>query len=125
VTVAYDAGVLVAADRNDPKVWADHWNLLGDDRIPITSAAVVAQVSRSGKQALLRRFLDGCRVVPFTDEDAHHVGALLAGTGTTDVVDAHLVIVAARAGADVVTADVDVLQPLAARMASRVTVRRL
>ena len=56
----YDAGVLVAADRNDRRAWADHRARLEAGLVPQTTAPVVAQVSRSSRQAPLRRFLQGC-----------------------------------------------------------------
>ncbi|MEA2501904.1 MAG: hypothetical protein QOD01_2015, partial [Actinomycetota bacterium] len=47
MSVVYDAGVLVAADRNDRTVWADHRARLELGTVPLTTAPVVAQVSRS------------------------------------------------------------------------------
>jgi hypothetical protein len=93
--VVYDAGVLVAADRDDREAWADHRVRLELGVTPVTTAPVVAQVSRSPGQVQLRRFLRGCDIVPFSPEDAHAVGALLGQTGTSDVVDAHVVVTAA------------------------------
>ena len=122
MSVVYDAGVLVAADRNDRTVWADHRARLELGTVPLTTAPVVAQVSRSVRQLQLRRFLRGCDVVAFTGEQAHDVGALLRATGTADVVDAHLIVVAGPTGATVLTADEDDLSPLAdhARKAVRI-----
>lgn len=57
MSVVYDAGVLVAADRGDRDVWADHRVRLELGTAPVTTAPVVAQVSRSPRQAQLRRFL--------------------------------------------------------------------
>ncbi|MEA2535115.1 MAG: hypothetical protein QOJ93_2926 [Actinomycetota bacterium] len=105
MSVVYDAGVLVAADRNDRTVWADHRARLELGTVPLTTAPVVAQVSRSVRQVQLRRFLRGCDVVAFTADQAHDVGALLRATGTADVVDAHLIVVAGPTGATVLTAD--------------------
>ena len=122
MSFAYDAGVLVAAERNDRSVWAEHAVRLQRGLMPVTTAPVVAQVSRSPRQAQLYRFLRGCRVVPFTAEQAHDVGALLAAAGTADVVDAHLVIVAAALSASVLTADPDDLNRLASCLKAPVTV---
>ena len=105
MTVVYDAGPLIAADRSDRAVWAEHRARLELGRVPLTTAPVVAQVSRSGRQAQLRRFLRGCDIVPFAVDDAHEVGALTGASGATDVVDVHLVVVAHRTGVGVVTAD--------------------
>ncbi|MFY9807689.1 MAG: hypothetical protein WCC65_09550 [Pseudonocardiaceae bacterium] len=45
--VVDDAGALIAAERNDRSFWADHRVRLEQGTIPVTPAAVVAQVSRS------------------------------------------------------------------------------
>jgi len=113
MSVVYDAGVLLAAERNDREVWADHRIRLEMRAVPATTAPVVAQVSRSPRQVQLRRFLRGCEVMAFSPEDAHDVGALLANALTSDVVDAHVVHLADNLGASVVTADVDDLSRLA------------
>ena len=105
MSVVYDPGVLVAAERGDRTVWAEHRVRLEVGAIPVTTAPVIAQVSRSARQAQLRRFLRGCDVIAFTAEDAHDVGELLAKTRTSDVVDAHVLHVADKLGASVLTAD--------------------
>lgn len=125
MTVVYDAGVLVAADRNDRSVWADHRVLLELGMAPVVTAPVVGQVSRSGRQVQLRRFLRGCDFEPFTAEQAHEVGELLARTATSDVVDAHVVVVASRLNRTVVTGDPDGIEALAASMPEPVDVRAL
>src|SRR5437773_4376388 len=105
MTVVYDAGALIAADRSDRETWADHRARLELGLVPITTAPVVGQVSRSPRQAQLRRFLRGCEIVPFSDADAHEVGALAGKARTHDVVDVHVVVVAQRHGYGVVTSD--------------------
>jgi hypothetical protein len=112
VSVAYDAAVLIAADRNDRAVWAEHRVRLEHGLLPVTTAPVVSQVSRSPRQVQLRRFLRGCRVAAFAATQAHEVGALLGTAGSADVVDGHLVAVAAEAAATVLTGDVDDLNRL-------------
>lgn len=123
MAVAYDAGVLVAADRGDRAVWADHRVRLESGVVPLTTAPVISQVSRSTRQAQLRRFLRGCEVVPFAAEHAHSVGALLGGARTADVVDAHLLLVAATVGAELLTADVDDFVRLYGRLSAPVRIR--
>ena len=105
LAIVYDAGVLVAADRNDRTVWAEQRVRLSAGIIPLVPANVVAQVSRSNRQAQLRRFLRGCDIAPFDEASAHAAGALLAKSGTTDVVDASVVEVAIRSHAEIVTTD--------------------
>jgi hypothetical protein len=112
LSVVYDARVLVAADRNVRRVWADHRARLESGVVPATTAPVVAQVTRSPDQVQLRRFLRGCEVVGFSADVAHEVGSLLGRAGSSDVVDAHVVVVAAQRRAVVLTGDRDDLPPL-------------
>ena len=104
----YDAAVLVAADRNERRTWAEHKARLEFGAVPLVPAPVVAQVSRSSQQVQLRRFLAGCMVVPFGENDAYAAGRLLAKTRTTDVVEAVIVIVALRNKAVILTGDQEI-----------------
>jgi predicted nucleic acid-binding protein len=112
--IVYDASLLVAADRNDRRVWAEHQIRTKAGLPPLVAAPVVAQVSRAATQANLRRFLRGCEVVPFDEADAHAAGALLAATNTSDVVDAAVVTLAIKRGASVLTGDGDDIRLLVA-----------
>ena len=103
--VVYDAGMLVAADRNVRAIWAEHRVRLEAGIVPVVPAPVVAQVSRSPHQAQLRRLLRGCQVTAVTEQDAHSAGHLLGRAGTRDVVDAVVAHTAAQLDADVVTGD--------------------
>jgi hypothetical protein len=105
--VVYDAAVLVAADRNERRAWAEHKARLEFGLIPLVPAAVVAQVSRSPQQAQLRRFLAGCVVVPLGEREAHEAGRLLGITRTLDIVDAVVVTIAVREHALILTSDPD------------------
>lgn len=116
MSVVYDAGALIAADRSHREVWAEHRARLELGVVPVTTAPVVAQVSRSGRQAQLRRFLRGCHVVPFAAEEAHDIGALAGKSSSADVVDVHVVAVASRHGAGIVTSDENDLRPIAAAL---------
>lgn len=60
-----------------------------------TGATVVAQVWRDGsRQTNLARVLAGVDVLPLGPDRARRVGELLGATGTTDVVDAHVAVLA-------------------------------
>lgn len=122
MSVVYDAGALVAADRNDRNLWADHRVRLEAGLVPVTTAPVVAQVSRSPRQVQLRRFLAGCIVNDFRASEAHDVGELLARAGDSDVVDAHVAIVASTRSARIVTSDPDDITRLAAVLSDPVEV---
>lgn len=125
MSFVYDAGVFVAAERNDRDVWADHRARLELGLIPQTTTPVVAQVSRSPRQVQLRRMLRGCEIVGFTPDDTHEVGALVGKALTSDVVDAHLAIVASRWPATVLTSDVEDLRHLADQLPTPVQIQRV
>lgn len=124
MSVVYDAGALIAAERSDRAVWADHRVRLEMGLVPVATAPVVAQVvaqvSRSGRQAQLRRFLRGCEVVRFDGDETHDVGALAGRSGVTDVVDVHVVVTAHRLSFGVVTSDEGDLKPIAEVLRPRV-----
>jgi predicted nucleic acid-binding protein len=120
--VVYDAAVLVAADRNDRRAWAEHKARLEFGIVPSVPAPVVAQVSRSPQQAQLRRFLTGCAVVPLGESEAHEAGRLLGRTRTADVVDAVVVTVAVRQRAIILTSDPDDIRRLVGASGREVSV---
>ena len=125
MSVVYDAGVLVAAERNDRQAWADHRARLELGIVPVTTAPVVAQVSRSARQVQLRRFLRGCYVEPFDADHAHDVGALLGQAGVSDVVDAHVVFTAAGSSSTIWTSDPKDLRRLADQLPAPVEIHRI
>jgi predicted nucleic acid-binding protein len=103
--IVYDAGALIAAERNDRALWADHRVRLEQGTIPVTPAPVVAQVSRSPRQAQLRRLLRGCDVAELDEDTAHRVGRILAQACASDIVDGAVVAAAVARSAAVVTSD--------------------
>jgi predicted nucleic acid-binding protein len=125
MSVVYDAGALIAAERSDRAVWADHRARLEVGLVPVTTAPVVAQVSRSGRQAQLRRFLRGCDIVPFGDDEAHDIGALAGRSGSSDVVDVHVVATAHRRRYGVLTSDENDLKAIAEAVRPTVPVLRV
>lgn len=120
--VVYDSAVLIAADRNERRTWAEHRVRLEAGIVPIVPAPVVAQASRSPKQAQLRRLLRGCEVVAFDEAAAHAVGGLLSRTRTKDVVDASVAVLSSRFDADVVSDDAKDIRRLLAAARARVSV---
>lgn len=103
--IVYDAGVLVAADRDVRSIWAEHRVRLEAGIVPVVPAPVVVQVSHSPTQVQLRRLLRGCEVVSLTEQRAHFAGRLLGRACSRDVVDAVVAATAAELQADVVTGD--------------------
>ncbi|MHB1510267.1 MAG: twitching motility protein PilT [Acidimicrobiales bacterium] len=125
MSIVYDAGVLVAAERNDRNAWADHRTRLELGLVPTTTAPVVAQVSRSDRQVQLRRFLRGCQTAAFENGQAHEVGELLGRAGTSDVVDAHIVLTAAETASAVLSGDVADLSLLSGHLQHPIEIRAM
>ena len=94
-TVLYDAGALIAAERNDVRFAGLHRGWLRAGIIPFVPPAVLAQVWRGPRQVQLSRVIAGCRAHTMDFEQARAIGQLIAAAGTHDVVDA-AVVVAAR-----------------------------
>jgi hypothetical protein len=106
--VTLDAGGLIALDRNDRRVIV----LLAravetKSRVTIPSSALAQAIRRPERQARLSRLIrqPNSDVVPLDRVDAVNVGRLLAASGTSDVVDAHVVVCARRSAQRVVTSD--------------------
>jgi hypothetical protein len=95
VKVILDAGAFVAIERRDRRIEA-MLRVLHEQRVPLwTSAAVVAQVWRSGrKQVLIARILSGVGVRALGPGDDTRIGELLAVSRTDDVIDGHVALLA-------------------------------
>ena len=110
-----DAGGLIALDRNDRRIIV----LLAraaQTSTPITvpASALAQAVRRPERQVRLARLVrqPTATVVSLDRVDATSIGRLLAASGTTDIVDAHVVICARRSAQRVVTSDPDDLRRL-------------
>ena len=113
--VTYDTGALVAAERNDRKMWELHAGLLDEEVVPVIPAPVLAQAWRGGaRQASLARLLRMCQVEPMSEELARNVGVLARESGHDDVVDVAVVEGAVRRGDGVVTSDAVHIRKIAA-----------
>jgi hypothetical protein len=103
--IVYDTGALVAGERGHRGMWALHEAALRDGLSPLVPAGVLAQAWRGGPQANLSRLLAGCTVAPLDEPLARAAGTLCGKAGTSDVVDASVVVLAHLAGAAIVTGD--------------------
>lgn len=113
--ITLDAGGLIAVDRNDRRVIALLARASETRALVTIPASALAQAIRQPeRQVRLARLIRQ----PTTDVgeldrvDATNVGRLLAASGTSDVVDAHVVVCARRAHQGVVTSDPDDLRVL-------------
>ncbi|MDQ6927119.1 MAG: twitching motility protein PilT [Actinomycetota bacterium] len=102
--LTYDAGALLAAGRDDRRIWALHRRALQRQLVPRVPAAVVTQAWRGKGQAQLARFLNGCEVVALDRRRSRRAGQLLAAAGN-DAVDATVVELASERADTVVTSD--------------------
>ena len=114
--VTFDAGGLIALDRNDRRVVA----LLARAkerglRVTIPATALAQAMRNPSRQARLSRLIrqSSTDLVPLDGPDATSVGILLGGTQTSDIADAHVVVCARRSGQAVVTSDADDLARIA------------
>lgn len=119
----YDAGLLIAVDRGDRTASARHRRLIDRGIIPTVPAPVLTQAWRGGPQPELSRLLRGCAVRPTTEEDARKAGVALARSGTSDVVDATVVIGALDRGDAVISGDPEDLHRIAAGLGRPLLVR--
>jgi predicted nucleic acid-binding protein len=113
--ITFDAGGLIALDRNDRRVIVLAARAAeAGARITVPATALAQAIREPRRQARLARMIrqPTTDVVPLDRVDATSVGRLLAGTGTADIVDAHVVICARRNGQQVLTSDPDDLERL-------------
>jgi hypothetical protein len=115
----YDTGALVAAERNDRRMWQLHAGLIAEEVVPVIPAPVLAQAWRGGvRQAGLARLLRTCHIEPMSEELARGVGVLAGEAGHDDVVDVAVVEGAIRRGDGVVTSDAPHIRQIAAAAGS-------
>jgi len=114
--ITFDAGGLIALDRNDRRVLALLARAIERGmRITIPAAALAQAIRNPTKQARLCRLIRqvGTDLVALDGPEATAVGLLLARTGTADIADAHVVVCAQRAGQAVLTSDARDLRRIA------------
>ena len=117
--VVLDTGALIAFERGDARMRALVREALKAGVRLVIPAGVLAQAWRgAARQAPLRALVKGpTTVVPALDQVlAEAAGVLCGRAGTSDVVDASVVLVARREHAMVVTSDTDDLHHLDPRL---------
>jgi hypothetical protein len=111
--LTFDAGALIAADRDDRGFWA-HWaEAVSRGIVPVIPTTALSQAWRDPKQVRLARVVNACSVDPLDETLAKAAGELCAKAGVSDVVDASVVASAARRGDVVLTSDPGDLRRLA------------
>lgn len=113
--VTLDEGGLIALDRGDRRVLVLLARAAERGARTTVPATALAQALRNpARQVRLARFIrqPGTDLAPLDGPDATATGLLLASSRTSDIVDAHVVVCARRAGQTVVTSDPDDLRRL-------------
>ncbi|MCY9785587.1 PIN domain-containing protein [Nocardiopsis sp. EMB25] len=108
--VVLDSGFLIALERRDPRAYQVQELLYEASAVAHVSAGVLAQVWRGDpRQQVIAKLLKfkGVLAHPLDPGSARRVGALLARSGTSDVVDGHVALLAAELNATVLTSDPD------------------
>jgi hypothetical protein len=97
MTLVLDSGALLALGRDDRAMWRRYKAARLAGTVPLSHGGVVGQAWRGGgpRQARLAAALKGVDVRPLDERLGRASGKLLALTGTSDVVDAALVLLAA------------------------------
>ena len=115
-----DTGALIAFARNDRRIVALLAQAIHHQREILVPAGVVGQVWRDGRrQARLARLLatDDVEIEALDDRRAREAGQLCGARGTSDVIDASVVLGARARGHQIVTSDPSDLQRLDPRAA--------
>ena len=113
--ITFDTGGLIALDRGDRRVLV----LLARAaerrlRVTVPATALAQAIRRPAAQVRVARLIRQAStdVAALDRSDATRTGLLLAASRTSDIVDAHVVICARRAGQPVLTSDADDLKHL-------------
>lgn len=110
----YDAGALVAADKNQWQFIKRHKLLIDAGDRPVLPAPVLAQAWLPGsRHATLHRVVNSCEIISFTKDEAREVARLCRKAKSADVVDGFVVYSALRYdNAAIVTSDVGDIKAL-------------
>lgn len=114
MTLVLDAGAFVSVERGNRELASRMRRDWLAGVLPVTHGGIVGQVWRGGgRQVGLTRVLAMTDVAPLDEPLGRRAGTLLAMAGTSDVLDAALVLLAAS-GDIVITSDPDDVRHLVA-----------
>jgi hypothetical protein len=114
MSLVFDAGALIALERDERASWVRLKTAYSRGEVPLTNAAVLGQVWRGGpRQARLSLALAGMDIRPLDEDLGRAAGELLGATRQSDLIDASIVLVASD-GDEIITSHPDDLRPLAA-----------
>ena len=112
--LVYDAGALIAADRNRSDFWLMHDRAIERGVEPVVPATVLTQVRRGPTQHGLAKLMRVCRVAALDRQTAELAGDLLGIAARSDIADAHVVVCCLTFAATCVTSDDGDIRHLAA-----------
>ncbi len=121
--LTYDTGALIAAERDDRLMWALHRAAIERGLRPTVPAGVLAEAWRGGPQHRLSRVLKGCRVEELGEDQARHVGGLIARSGLDDTVDVAVAEGAMRRNDAVVTSNRTHIEQVASALGKRIAIQ--
>lgn len=125
MTVVYDAGELLRLERGHPEAWHRWKAAIAAGQPPRSHGGVVGQVWRSGaQQARLAVALRGVEIAPLDARAGRRAGELLAASGTADVIDAAVALLA-EDGDMIHTSDPDDLAHLVVTLGRDVEIIRV
>lgn len=124
--VTYDTDALVAAERNDRRMWALHAGFLAEEAVPMVPAPVLAEAWRGGsRQARLFQLLAGCDVEPMSEAQARDVGVLSGRAAHDDIIDVTVVEGAIRRDDAVVTSNESHIRDISESAGVRLRIERI
>lgn len=126
ISWVFDAGALIAIERGDRAFVAELLVARKRGIARRTNAVVLGQVWRGGttSQVQLARALRSVEIRDVTEADGREAGSLLGASGTSDVVDASLVLIAHN-GDVIATSDPEDIRRLAAALDVSVKIRQV
>jgi hypothetical protein len=121
--MVYDSGALIAADRDNRRMWAIHARALQRGIRPIVPAGCLVEAWHGARQPNLARLLEGCEVEILDEIRGKRSGTMRASvTGSVSAVDATVVETGIRRGAAIATSDRSDIESLAVSARRRVSI---
>ena len=120
----YDAGALIALERQATSMIILHEDLILKGITPVVPAGVLAQVWRggSGRQAPLARVLKQCSIETLDEALAKQIGEAGKRLSSPDVVDISVVVGALTRGDLVFTSDPDDIERISNTLNRRLSI---
>jgi len=122
--LTFDTGLLIAAEKGTrmfDAIWQESVERRSRRTVPIP---VLAQAWRS-RAVMVARIVKACTIEPLTEDRAREIGILLGKSGTSDVVDASVVLGAIERGDGIVTSDPEDIERLLDAVGAKLPVIRV